>query len=422
MSDQFDVGATVRVPRSLSKATSKATIATIQAEENSATVLFEPLAPRPLIISPKSASAPLDKDGAKVQPKRRLKRCFLVSPTIEEQGSGENDQEMEATVDISDVKALLDFENEKDGTLQHSETNYIESIPIMKECGDQLLRLGDPSTACSYYEMALHLSSILQVGSSVIVKEGGHAVVADVDCLDDDDIEVTMVTTEEEKVIQEKNILLCILHNDLGEDGHKQERILLNLARCLLQLAEVAKHQEMASVRRPQYLRSAVLAATLASTISEHHNAEETTCVVTFSSLHQTALLLRSKAQAGLSKFPNAITDMKRLLSKHPEHKEGLKQMQSLQTQMQRQKHVDKKLVKSMCKLVSAATDNPVSDSMEISLVAEERQGHFNIAPPDDKRTAADVPASMVVRSVYNVVLFLILPLLFAYVLQGLLN
>ena len=118
MGDKIHVGATVRVLRlndSLSKPTSsKATIATIQTEENTATVLFEPLAPRPLFSPPTSATVASE---SKIRSKRRLKRCFLVTPMIEETGDGGNDQEMEATIDISDIAALLDFEQEHSDTL-----------------------------------------------------------------------------------------------------------------------------------------------------------------------------------------------------------------------------------------------------------------------------------------------------------------
>ena len=431
---QFHVGATVRVPRSqgLPKATGKATIATIQTEENTAFVFFEPLAPRPLSASSSEALPSENSDDSKIRPKRRLRRSFLVTPLIKKQSSSGNEQEIEATVDISDIMELLNFEQEDDAILKgitwSSEANNIENISIMKERGDKLLRLGDPSTACSYYEIALHLSSILQIGCCVVVREKGHTKVADVDCLEEDGIEVTMVDSEEEKVVQEKDIVLCILHNDnMEEDGHKQERILLNLTRCLLQLAEVAKHQELASERRPRYLRSAVLAATIALTIAEHHKDENDAHVVILTSLEQTAFLLRSQAQAGLSKFQNAIADMKQLLGCDPQNKQGQKQMQSLQAQMQRQKQVDKRLIKSMCKLVSAATDNPVSSATGDGHLVEGEEGSPQ-GPADavscvDRRTEAGAPTTTsATTAAYNLVLYLILPILFAYMIQGVLS
>ena len=419
------MGATVRVPRSkdtLLKATGKATIATIQTEENTSLVFFESLAPRPLSASSSETLPSSENEDSKIRPKRRLKRSFLVTPLIRKQGNSDIEQEIEATIDISDIKDLLDFEQENDAVLKgisaSSEADNIENIAIMKERGDQLLRLGDPSTSCSYYEMALHISSILQIGSSVIIKEGGHAKVADVDCLDEDGIEVTMGDSEEEKVVQEKDIILCIFHND---NTGMQERVLLNLTRCLLQLAEVAKYQEMASERRPRYLRSAVLAATIAMTIAEHHKDENEARVGTLTSLEQTAFLLRSQAQAALSRFPNAIADMKRLLSCDPHNKEGSKQMQSIQTLMQRQKQVDKKLIKSMCKLVSTATDNSVSSVGGDGLEGEEGspQGTANAIPFVDGRTEFGAPATTSATVAYNLILYLILPILFAYILQG---
>ena len=426
MSSLFRVGAMVRVSRSdlpKVKAAGRATIATIQAEEKTACVLFEPITPKPLFASASSSSSSDGGGGvSKKRPKRRLKRSFLITPPLFKENDINIEQDNEATVDISDMRALLDFEQ---GDAPKAASEEGNEIAAWKERGDQLLRLGDPSAACSYYEMALRLSSILQIGSSVIVKEGGHAKLADVDCLDEDDedcIEITMVDSGEEKVVKEKEILLCILYIDAKDEGHKQERILLNLARCLLQLAELAKHQEMASDRRPRYLRSSVLAATLVLTIAEHH--KEDSNISSMTALEQTALLLRSQAQAGLAKFPNAIADMKRLLSSVPQHKEGLKQMQSVQAQMQRQKQVDKKLVKSMCKLVqTAATDSPVSNSGDDPLEESDSPRFITGSAPSvhDKADTA-IPTNVRSSVPYNLVVYLILPVLFAYIIQDILG
>jgi hypothetical protein len=354
-SSKFNVGEVVRVPRpNKSRGMGRATVATIQDDET-VCVLWESIAQKPL--SPSLLVAASDEKKAK----RRLKRSFLVTPSLIET-SYDDTKEIETIVPLSEVKPLLDFEQnriENQRVQSQSGPHDIHStIAMWKERGDQLLRLGDASAACCYYEAALALSSILQVGSAVIVKLGGHAKVADVDCLDDDNdniIEISMADAfGEEKVVKESEILLCILFND--DEDHTQERILLNLVRCLLQLAELAKQETMTS--RPEYLRSAVLAATLALTIAEYHKEKDGT----LTNLEQTALLLRSQAQAGLAKFHHAVADAKRLLSVVPQHKEGLKRLQSLQGQQQRQKQVDKKLVKSMCQWVkTAASSDPVS-------------------------------------------------------------
>lgn len=407
-SSQFHVGTTVRASHpdpAKSSGSGRATIATIQ--DTTACVLWEPL-------SPKAFSTSIS--GSKKGPKRRLKRSFLVTPWIKPQESQSSEQDTEATVDVKDLKVLLDFEKDLDTPMVVSEDG--DEITLWKERGDQLLRLGDPSSACSYYETALRLSSILQVGSSVIVREGGHAKVADVDCLDDDDedcIEITVDETGEEKVVKEKEICLCILYND-AEAGHRQERILLNLARCLLQLAEVAKHQEMASERRPRYLKSTVLAATLVLTIADHHkkdsddeiDKDDASASSFLTSLEQTALLLRSQAQVGIAKFPNAISDIKRLLGSIPGHKEGLKQMKSITLHMHRQKQVEKNLIKSMCKLVQqTTTENPVSNAEGGTL-------------EEDCGNEASNPLFIII--VYNLVVYLILPVLFAYFLQNMVS
>ncbi|CAB9531421.1 expressed unknown protein (Partial), partial [Seminavis robusta] len=220
----FQVGATVRLPRpEVPKSTGRATIATLQGDDQTACVIWESLAPEPISFNASTCTVG--------NPKRRLKRPFLVAPVMD----GKEADETETTVELSELQALLDFELT---TEKHS-----DDVAVWKERGDQLLRLGDASAACSYYEAALRLSSILQVGSAIVMKAGGHAKIADVDCLDDDDdddgIEISLADGQDLK-ISEADIYLCILYND--DEEHLQERILLNLTRCMLQLAELAKH------------------------------------------------------------------------------------------------------------------------------------------------------------------------------------
>jgi len=367
------------------------------------------------------------KDGSsRPKPKRRLKRSFLVTPLISEKdnnGTSPDQQQQEATAHLTDMKPLLDFEQ-----LPPNPSNMDDPAEVSryKERGYQLLRLGDPSTACSFYEMALYCSSILQIGSTVIVKRRGRARLADIDCLDDEtgDIDVSMAQDEEEgeeeTVVQEKDVLLCILFGD--EEQHLQERILLNLARCLLQVADIAKHETLASDRRLRYLKSAILATTLVLVVAGHHKREnDGTGAADLSSLEQTALILRSQAQAGVSKFQSAMADIKRLLGLVPGHKEGQKQMKQLQAQMKRQKEVDKKLIKSMCKLVqTAATDNPVSNNWNDEDASEDgfnKNGAVESTNGDTSNTACSTMTAFI-SITYHVVVYLILPVLFAYILQ----
>ena len=412
----FCVGATVRLPRPDNpQFKGTATIATLPSDasddnsnNNLACVLWEPLAPVPI--------PPSNNNNSK---KRRLKRSFLVTPLIQPSCH----EDVETTTEVSAMMPLLEFELEKDELLVAEESS--DDIRKWKDRGDHLLRLGDASKACTYYEQALRLSSILQVGSTVIVKTAdGHAKLADVDCLEEnDDIEISMCESGEEKVLPETQILLCILYQD--EEEHWQERILLNLARCLLQLADLAKHQEMASDRRPRYLRSAVLATTLSMTIAEfhnHHNNDEDnegTNSLPTTNFSQTALLLRGQAQAGLGKYQNALADTKRLLQIAPQHKEGNRQMASLQHQQQKQKQVDKKLVKAMCELVGTATkEDPVSSPEERAATSSDS------IPPISTLGDATTHTSpqSAITLLQTILMYIIVPIVVAFFLQKILG
>ena len=413
-----DVGSVVRAVRpntANKKAKGRATVATIQDHDKSACVLWESLAPKPLLQC--------WNEGSK---KRRLDRPFLVTPLWYNE-ENEEEEERETTVPIAELESLLDFEKEDTATsgaaaaaVDNQELNTL--VGKWKERGDQLLRLGDASAACGYYEMALKLSSILQVGSTVIVKRGGYLKLADVDCIDGDEIELSMEESDEECVVKEKEIIFCILFGD--DEEHTQERLLLNLARCLKQLAELAKEYEMSTDRRSQYLKSAVLGATIAVSIAEHHKKEDGGVFETrLTTLERTALLLRSQAQAGLAKFQHAIVDVKKVLNDDPNHKEGLKQLQNLQAQQQRQKIVDKKLVKSMCKWVKTAADNePVSSAGSGADGSAQIRNIERSAISKSKDPAANTTAPHCPVPPIWILCYCFVPVVIAYFLQQLLR
>jgi hypothetical protein len=381
----FTVGSAVRLPRpgsSKSSSTGRATLATFEDDPRLVSVIWDPLAPQPLPATRYLRQQQEGIPNKNNNNKRRLKRPFLVVPVLAQQDT-EEDDETTTVVEISTLEPLEEFEHQQQ---QDHGGDFPPSATTWKKWGDELLRRGDASAACSYYETALTFTSILQVGSAVLVKLGnGPAVkVADVDVLGEEDeldeaIEVSMVDTGEEKVIHERDIVLCVLYRD--EENHWQERILLNLARCLLQLAEVvqSKHHRSSSEtlldHRPRYLRSAVLATTLALTLAEYYHEQQqqqdihnnSTNNNSLTSLEISALLLQSQAHAGLTKFQNALADIKRVLKHDRNHKEGLKQWQRLQQQQQNHKKVEKKLIKSICQWVQTATkadddEDPVSD------------------------------------------------------------
>lgn len=304
----IQVGSIVRAPRDRSKLKGRAVVALIQDEEDSVCILWEDLAPRPL----------------------KGHAAFLVSPMVPR-----SKEEKEDTIDASELSALLEFEQEvpsEDGC----------EVAVWKERGDMLLRLGDASAAIPYYEAGLAASSVLQVGSTGLVSQKDMFQVAEVDYLEDGNADVTI--GDEERTISERNVTLCFLA------GHEtlQVRILLNLTRCLMQVAELEDSQMSA-----YYRRSAATACSMALAILDwlgESREQDTT------SLYATALLLRSKAYASRSKWKLAMSDAKQLTTLHTDYNEGKTWLRQLELEVARQQKTNQKLAKSMCAWVQNAT------------------------------------------------------------------
>ena len=165
-----------------------------------------------------------------------------------------------------------------------------------------------------------------------------------------------MVDTGEDKTIPVDSVLLAL------DDSRLQEKILLNLARCLSMLGD-----STASLRqRSAYLKASVLASSMALVIVDHHEENSASRV--------TALLLRSKTQTKLAKYAHALADVKEILRTSPQHQEALRQQQEIQRLQIRKEKADRKLVKEVCGWVNKATKNDAvsSDSAEPTEMREE--------------------------------------------------
>jgi hypothetical protein len=238
-------------------------------------------------------------------------------------------------VDLGDVQELLPFED--DG----NEDADVD-VDTWKERGDALLRLGDVSSAASYYERGLYESSSVSIGSTVVVSVKGFPKLAEVDCMEDDgNVDVTLVESGEEVTVKNSSILLAVKESDPEQ---LQERILLNLARCMLQLSDLDT-----STDRSKYLKAAILATSLVVTMS-CSQADE----VELPTNAQTALVLRAKAQMGLSRWPQARQDATKLVKAGNE--QGSKLLASVERKKQILAKADKRLAKEMCKLVQSTT------------------------------------------------------------------
>jgi hypothetical protein len=322
---EFLVGSIVRLPRGVKRA-GRATISTID-DDDQVSLFWEDAAPRPV-------------EGSS---------GFIVTPLLPA-ASDEN----ELTVSKSELQCLHQFE------LLASPDEKNPSV--WKERGDTILKLGDASSAIPYYERSLELSSRVQVGSTVLIVKKDDVIMAEVDCLDDDTADVTYVESNDEAVVPLKSIRLVISveHTDL------QVRVLLNLARALLQVADF----DNSLLSRPSLYRDgAILACSLAHAILLTDEAGDTSPFLV------STLFLRSKAQAGRAKWQASLNDVDLLLKLKPQSKEGRIWRKELLGLIAQSERANKRLVKSMCRWIQLTTEDgaPVSEEeSEVSTIRDE--------------------------------------------------
>ncbi|KAG7340026.1 hypothetical protein IV203_006430 [Nitzschia inconspicua] len=327
-------------------------------------------------------------------------RDFLIVPNITDSNSNTNNNTPEVIVSRKDIQQLLPFEqqliDETDTTTSHYRNDDTDhtSVEIWKERGDALLRLGDASAAASYYERGLFQSSRVTVGGTVVISLDGFPKIADVDCIDtsqqvqqqDQDqqqqlLDISIVDTGEERTISRSDVLLGIWENDTQQ---LQERMLLNLSRCMLQLADIESNEFVvqSNNNRTKYLKAAVLATTLVVTLASFHDTQQqqqqqqqlqTYGQQTSSSSPlpspdslttnaQTALILRIKAQTALSKWKQAKQDANKLI-KAGNSQQGNKLLQSIERKRNLALQLDKRLAKQMCRLVQSTTTTAITNT-----------------------------------------------------------
>ena len=320
-----------------------ATVATVNESSSLATVLWDDMAPQPLPAVDHLTS------------RRKLKRPFLVAPlfppTSNSDRDGGDDQEEE--LPLSSLEALLPFE------CNGQQSSALPPTPAsLKEQGDALLRLMDYSAAATQYEAALGLTSNLDLGGTVIINDGtGRTVLAEVDCIDEEEggtkctADVTIVGSGDEKTVDaSKDILLCLLDND---EERLQERILLNLSRCLLQLADIDGSTN--NTRATKYRKAAVLGCTLALSCASYAGTESggNGGIGTESK----ARLIRAGAYLDLGKSKHATADAKNVLRADTDNVQAKKLLRNIERRDLQRKRTDKKLAKDVCKWVNAATN-----------------------------------------------------------------
>lgn len=317
-----EVGSVIRAPRGVGKLKGRAILCLIEEEDESGCILWEDLAPRP--------------NGTAE---------FIVTPLVPR-----SKEEKESTVALSNVIPLMEFEQNGGDEVD---------VAQWKERGDALLQLGDGSAAIPYYEAGLAASSALQVGSTAIISKKDEFQVAEVDYIENGNVDVTVIGSdeEEERTVPDTDVKLCLLS---GQE-ELQVRILLNLARCLIQVADLEDSQMSA-----YYRRSAAIGCSIALAILTHVDGQK--------SLQATALLLRSKAHASRSKWKLAIADAQLLTQEHTDYKEGRAWSLQLEKQVAQHQKTNQKLAKSMCAWVQNATATADGGSVSIGdSVVEEK-------------------------------------------------
>lgn len=339
------VGSTVRIRGSAGKKhpfTCRAIIATISSGEKSVSLVRDDLAP-----------VPLGRVGN-----------FIVAPLFN--SVGRSVEECESSID--DLMELLPFEDSE--IIADSESlSTAEKVELYKSRGDQLLRLNDYTCATAYYEAALNFiasKSNVSIGGSCIARRNGDAVIADVDCIDTDQYDVTFISQEgeeEEATIPQKDILCSICFKD---DAYMQPRCLLNLSRCLVKLAEIdptsgnvgCAGQSKRATRQEKYRSSAVLACSITITLCEYLKKSKASPDVPLllDSLIGKARLIRSRSFIGRNMLRNAMVDAKKIISQNPHDKDALKLISEIKAKDAHNKSLDRKISKEVCRWVKKAT------------------------------------------------------------------
>jgi len=289
---------------------------------------------------------------------------FLIAPnfTVAQQNETYTDEEYD-DVPLSSIQPLLPFELDDMPTeaprRSTSPTERQTRAETQKGRGDALLRLRDPSAAVAYYEDALSFTSSIGLGGTVVVKRNGRLVLAEVDCIEDGceggdrSIDVTYVVDGTEGTVGETGVLLGVWEGPRGDetrDGSDrlQEKILLNLARCCLYLAEIDTRHGRSSIRSSRYRRSAILATSLAIACAEFIDDS--------AGSKMKARLLRARAYLGISKDGHAKADLQIVLREDSDCIDAKKMLSSLERARSVKKKTDRKLAKEMCTWIDAVT------------------------------------------------------------------
>jgi len=434
----LEIGTVVRAPRPNNTGTKgtfagKATLATIEydgdsnnesarneREHEKALLIFDDIHPRPI-----ESSIP-----------------FTLVPNIR----SKTNISTEVLVSTSCIRPLFPFETKRNETDRgqvpkgnkhgsgEKENDSPQKTQSYKERGDTLFQCGDITCASSWYEYSL--SSIsptdsVSIGSTIILREDkgthpnggtGRAIRAEVDCIDEHDdeekcrMDVTLVPSGIERCISMKQVefVLCTSISDGSSGVWMQTRILLNLTRCLLRLADFItttstmhrveiEHSNNDSEKcqtspssannnqhHQRYVLASIRASTFAIVCAEHLEEEENEQkdVEDAHLLKARARILRAKAYLALKPlkpkharadirmvldFTTIPEGMEKKIQNQKQRQQLVKEvkvlMRSMDKMEQHAKKVNRKLAKEMCAWVNDVTDG--NDNVSENAVVE---------------------------------------------------
>ena len=321
--------------------------------------------------------------------------------SIDKMNDSEDD---EYDISVSEIQSLLPMEkqiindqkcqndDEIDGSRRSSSDDKSGSFTGQeyKECGDSLMRLRDYQASIEMYEAGIfETCKNVEIGGTIILKRKGNPVLAEIDCMEEKNstngmkktttyLDVTHMSGEEETVVLETQVLFVIMSND--SENRLQERILLNMARCLLQLAQqqVDNHHHHHNNNNkghcsPEtYRKAAILACTLVLACVTFYNsvdnAQESRNEMS-TSLEEKARILRAMAyKEDANYYKHAMMDLKKVIQKNKRNDKSQSKSQAeklliqLQNTQAKRKQLDRKLAKDVCKWIESS--QKISDTM----------------------------------------------------------
>ena len=204
----------------------------------------------------------------------------------------------------------------------------------------------DAASAIDYYEAALRNISSIEIGGMVIINESGKALVAEVDCIDGDNLDVTYLDAREGTIAKGK--VLIGLHFQ-EKQRYIQAKILLNLARCFNALVDGLSSSKLSDIQA--YRKAAILACTLSlSCLTCQEVCSDRTILET------KVEYIRARLYLDSGKFDHAKRDLNTILKRDHDNKAARLLKIDMEQRISRKKKTDRNLAKNVCRWINKVT------------------------------------------------------------------